>query len=96
MTSEAPSGLLILTLTLLRSVDHELCNQLLDPPLATLRALYFALFVFANGHYECEDLVAVEALILICRHNYLPVRVYYGQSILRPSFKLSNKDYSEP
>ena len=83
-------------LTLPGSLDYELSNQLLDPSLTTFRALNLSLFVFTYGHYECEDLVAVEALILICRHSHLPARAHHGQSILRPTLKLSKKDYSEP
>ncbi len=82
-------------LTLPGSLDHKLSNLLLDPSLATFRAFYLALFVFAYGHYECEDLFAVEALILICRHSHLPARVHHGQSILLPILKLFYKDYSE-
>ena len=82
-------------LTLPGSLDHKLSNLLLDPSLATFRAFYRALFVFAYGHYECEDLFAVEALILICRHSHLPARAHHGQSILLPNLKLFYKDYSE-
>jgi len=70
-------------LTLPGSLDHKLSNLLLDPSLATFRAFYLALFVFAYGHYECEDLFAAEALILICRHSHLPARAHHGHSILR-------------
>ncbi len=71
-------------LTLPGSLNHKLSNLLLDPSLATFRAFCLALFVFAYGHYECEDLLAVEALILICRHSHLPARAHHGQIILRP------------
>jgi len=93
---KSPPRVRIPYLALPGSLDHELSNQLLDPSLATFRAFYFALFVLAYGHYEGEDLVAVKALILICRHSHLPARVHHGQSILRLTQKLLNKDYSEP
>ena len=88
-------GSRILSLTLPGSLDHKLSNLLLDPSLATFRAFYLALLVFAYGHHECEELFAVEALVLICRHSHLPARAHHGQRIIRPALKQFYKDYSE-